>query len=178
MKCLRRVVASAISPEVFAFLKGTMRCYRVGREDCQYGGNSPVVDLIESAHAGLEELPTWQTLLMSVTWKSRLSSPGLRWIALDKTDLELAKSKCLYEGRREQLYLGRQLCYWSCGKVVNITIVTMMMSIIGSNDNDQLKWWWWWWLPTGCCRALDFTCLIIQKEGGSTVNYLEIRCEE
>ena len=48
-------------------------------------------------------------------------------MALDKTDLELAKSKSVYEGWLEQLYLGRQLCYWNCGKVVNITIVTMMI---------------------------------------------------
>ena len=27
-------------------------------------------------------------------------------------------------------------------------------------------------------RAFDFTCLIIQNEGGSTVNYLKVRCEE
>ena len=33
-------------------------------------------------------------------------------------------------------------------------------------------------MSTGCCRALDFTCLIIQNEGGSTVNYLKVRCEE
>ena len=32
-----------------------MRCYVVGREDCQYGGNSPVVDLMESVQAGLED---------------------------------------------------------------------------------------------------------------------------
>ena len=32
-----------------------MRCYVVGREDRQYGGNSPVVDLMESVLAGLED---------------------------------------------------------------------------------------------------------------------------
>ena len=32
-----------------------MRCYVVGRQDCQYGGDPPVVDLMESVQAGLED---------------------------------------------------------------------------------------------------------------------------
>ena len=55
MKCLRRVVASAVSPEVFAFLKGNHKVLCNWQKNDNMGGDSPVVDLMESAQAGLED---------------------------------------------------------------------------------------------------------------------------
>ena len=55
MKCLRRVVASAVSPEVFAFLKGNHEVLCSWQRRLTIWGNSPVVDLMESVQAGLED---------------------------------------------------------------------------------------------------------------------------
>ena len=105
--------------------------------------------------AGLEDFGYMENMTSVAQLREQITITGAEVQKINCHQLS-KQTQCCHSGRSEQLHLGRPLCHRRRCQVSEPTFLF---------DTDCILTF---------SRALDFTCLIMQDEGGEDCQYLKV----